>query len=173
MDYGIYKGATVVYTNLMGDYVEGEIVSIDDAYATLEVLHDGAQTVQVETSEIYLLTSLKQTVRDEADLAKNPIAIRQKRRLNERYDDVTERENGLKAKEQELADRETLLAEREYEVDERESDLDEQKAEIAELKRRNEVLKGQRDMCFRRLQRVDNRTMTDHLSEKFHELNER
>ena len=148
MDYSIYKGATVVYVNMMGDYVEGTIIDIDDAYATLEVLWDGAQTAKVETSEIYLLASLKQTVRDEADLAKNPIAIRQKRRMNERYDEITKREGELRKKEDDLDARETYIAEREH-------DLDEQEAEIAELRKRNEVLKGQRDMCFRRLQRAE------------------
>lgn len=126
MGYDVYVGSNVAYVGRLGDYVVGEVLSIDARYTKIRhESYDGYDDtiVSVATSDVYVLASLNQMVRDESDLEKNPIMKRQICRLNDRYTDVTDREEALKNQAKSLTERENRIAEREDDLTERSAEL--------------------------------------------------
>ena len=131
MNYEIYKGEIGIFQDAIGRYVGGEILDINEAHAYIEG-QDCSADVQLD--EVFLAIPLTQAARDEADLAKNPIVQSRAQSMNARYAHVAAREAEVLKREQAVSDKE---------------------AELAELRKQVEVYKGQRDMCFRRLRRMD------------------
>ena len=112
-----------------GNYWTGTILSIDDENVRLRLANESV--FRTTTDRLYMM---------------QPIADRAVRR-NELFETEGEWKERLDRRDNALLDREAQIADREEKVDDLEG-------EIAELKRQNEVVTGQRNMCFKRLRKI-------------------
>ena len=119
----------VVRADDNGTYWLGTLLSVEDDTARVKLVNDSV--FRTTTNRLFVLQS----------------ATHFTPQTNELFETEQEWKTRLDRREETLADREEKVADREEKIDYLEG-------EINALKQRNETLKGQRDMCFKRLQKA-------------------